>query len=390
VSVLTTVAAEDGGAESAFERICIPAPGSRLFRRADALGAPGATTRAGTWTQRLRQQAGKALYWLRRKRGVLGSARMPDHHDPWVAVALRRVRGRQWDVVISTHGPYACHVVAWFLRRRGGAKRWVADFRDLWSDNHIFPGLPPFSWMEPFFERMLLRRADALTTVSEGLATRLGARHERAVSVIRNGIDLGDLCALDPRPAWPDDGLFRLVYTGTLYASGQDPSPLLHAIRNMLDAGEPCVSRLRLVFAGKFQADLGERLAGTGLAHITERPGFVSRAESLRMQRDAGALLFLPFISPVQDGILTGKLFEYLASGTEIVSVGRARDPSTAGLIEESGRGRDYGADTDAISAALRRLLSQPPEPKYIDLRTAARVDRRAANTALSELIKAL
>ena len=390
VSVLTTARAQSDDAEQGFERITVPAPGSRFFRRADALDAGHGAGSSGAWTKALRRGAGRLLYWLRRRRGVLGSARMPDHHDPWIPVALQRLRGEHWDVVISTHGPYACHAVAWWLRRGGRTRRWIADFRDLWSDNHIFPGLPPFSWVEPLLEKVLLRRADVLTTVSEGLAARLGARHGRAVSVIRTGIDLEELGRLDPRPAWPEDGLWRLVYTGTVYASGQDPGPLLRAVRSMLDSAVPGIERLRLVFAGKFQAGLDDWLADAGLAHITERPGFVPRAEALRMQRDAGALLFLPFISPVQDGILTGKLFEYLASGTEILSVGRARDASTAQLIEASGRGRDYGPDTDAIMAALCRLLSQPPEPKFIDLRTAANVDRRAANAAMLALIEGL
>ncbi len=390
VSVLTTARAGGSEAEQAFERIAVPAPGSGMFPRADALDAEHGMDSRGTWTEALRRGAGRLIYWLRRRRGVLGSARMPDHHDPWVPVAIHRLQGRCWDVVISTHGPYACHAAAWWLRRRGRAQHWIADFRDLWSDNHIFPGLPPFSWVEPFVEKMLLRPADALTTVSEGLATRLGARHGRAVNVIRNGIDLKELIALDPRPAWPEDGLLRIVYTGTVYASGQDPSPLLRAVRNMLDTAVPGIERIRLVFAGKFQAGLRDCLAEAGLAHITERPGFVTREEALRMQRDAAALLFLPFISPVQEGILTGKLFEYLASGTEILSVGRARDASTAQLIEASGRGRDYGPDTGAITAALCRLLSQEPEPKYVDLRTAASVDRRAANAALLALIEGL
>jgi len=385
VSVLTTAAA---GAETdiGVERMCVPPPGVSFFARADRLaGAPVSAVPAAP-----RRTLARLLYWLRRERGVLCSARMPDHHDPWIPRALHRLRGRQWDVVLSTHGPYACHVVAWWLRRKGHASRWVADFRDLWSDNHIFPGLPPFSWVEPLIEHRLLRRADALTTVSEGLAATLGARHHRAVTVIRNGIDLGQLDALEPQPVWPDDGLFRIVYTGTIYASGQDPSPFFAAVRAMRAAGEPGSGRLRLVFAGKFQWGLEEQLLRAGLRDITEQPGHVPHARALRMQRDAGALLFLPFVSPTHEGILTGKLFEYLASGTPILSVGRARDASTASLIEASGAGKDYGGDVTAITAALRRMLAAPVTARRLDRATRERIDRRSSNAALLALIEGL
>jgi glycosyltransferase involved in cell wall biosynthesis len=390
VSVLTAARSGTLPIAECYERIEVQPPGVVLFMHADELIAKPLRA-ARTWPiDALQCLAARLLHWLRRDRGVLCSARMPDHHDPWIPRALHRIRGRRWDVVLTTHGPYACHVVGWWLRRRGHAARWAADFRDLWADNHIFPGLPPFSWIEPVLERILLHRADALTTVSEGLATRLGARHSRHVTVIRNGVDLEDIDALDPSPVWPADGLFRVVYTGTIYASGQDPSPLFRAIREMLEVGEPHIGRLRLVFAGKFQSDLERKLAKAGLAGIAELPGFVTRAQALRMQRDAGALLFLPFVSPVQDGILTGKLFEYLASGTPIISVGTARDPSTANLIEANGRGQDYGADTGEISAALRKLLSEPAGPRSVDRETLARVDRRAANAKLLALIEGL
>ena len=63
----------------------------------------------------------------------------------WGVAAVRRIRGGKWDLVISTHGPYACHAIAYWLRRTERAGRWVADFRDLWVGNHIYPGLPPFT-----------------------------------------------------------------------------------------------------------------------------------------------------------------------------------------------------------------------------------------------------
>ena len=111
--------------------------------------------------------------------------------------------------------------------------------------------------------------------------------------------------------------------------------------------------------------------------------GQVSRETALRMQRDADALLFLGFDSPRYGGILTSKLFEYLASGTELLSVGYRRDESTAAMIESSRRGRDYGADTASIEHALRCIATSAGPEKFVDLPTARRIDRAASMATL-------
>jgi glycosyltransferase involved in cell wall biosynthesis len=312
---------------------------------------------------------------------------MPDHHDLWALRALRAIRGRSWDVVISTHGPYACHLVAWRLRSGGRAARWIADFRDLWSDNHIFPGLPPFSFLEQRLERRLCRRADALSTVSEPLAEVLRRRHAVQVQVIENTIDLASFAALDPAPAFPRDGLVRIVYTGTIYRSGQSPQALFLAMERLRSEAPVEFARLRLVFAGKFQHGIRELAAARGLASSIEIMGQVPRETALRMQRDAAALLFLSIDSQAYGGILTAKLFEYLASGTEILSTGYRRDAETAAMIEDSRRGRDYGADADALREALLRIASAE-QPKFVDLAAARRIDRAESAARLLRIVE--
>jgi hypothetical protein len=62
--------------------------------------------------------------------------------------------------------------------------------------------------------------------------------------------------------------------------------------------------------------------------------------------------------------VLTGKLFEYLWSGTQIWGVGVESSSDTGEIITASKTGRCFGNDVSAISDALRELLRAAHRPK--------------------------
>ncbi|MCG3171080.1 MAG: hypothetical protein CALGDGBN_02654 [Pseudomonadales bacterium] len=330
----------------------------------------------------------RLVHWTRRVRGAFSSARMPDHHDLWVIAALWRIRRECWDVVISTHGPYACHLIAYRLRRTQRAKRWIADYRDLWVDNHIYPGLFPFTVLERRLEKTFCVTADAITTVSEGLASRLAQRYRRSVEVIPNAVDLDVFRRLDVTPAFPADGRVRLVYTGTVYPHGQSPNLLFDAMAVVREQAPAEFARIKLVFVGKSQANVRDLATRYDMIDMLEQPGQVARDDALRMQRDADALIFFSFCSDHYPGILTSKIFEYLISGTRILSIGARRDESTAQLLEQSGRGLDLESNVANIAAEILQVVKNVSSaPKYVLRSTLEIVDSERSENALHGLL---
>lgn len=329
--------------------------------------------------------------WLRRSRGTFSSARMPDHHDLWTIAALRRIRGRRWDAVISTHGPYACHAVAYWLRRNRRVSWWIADYRDLWVNNHIYPGLFPFTLLERGLEKIFCRNADKITTVSDGLASQLAQRHGRAVEVLHNTIDLDVFRRLDAAPVFPLDGQVRFVYTGTVYPVGQSPELLFRALALVREHAPVEFARLRLVFAGKSQANVRDLAVHYDMIDILEQPGQVPRTVALRMQRDADALLFFGFYAAGHAGILTSKLFEYLASGTRILAVSERCDDSITKLLKESQRASEPGPKiTDIASEIVRIVRESSAEAKYVLESTRVVVDSERSGDVLLRLLRGL
>lgn len=302
--------------------------------------------------------------WLRELRaatGVFGSLRMPDLTDWWMRPALEwcEETDYDWDVAVSSGGPYTAHLVALDLKRSGRVARWVADYRDYWTDHPSMRGFPPFTVRERSLEAQCLAAADLVTTVSEGLARTLRRRTYARVEVVRNGFGAHDLDDLDGEPIFPDDDHVRLVYTGTLYPASQRPAPLLAALAGLRERDRAVAERLRLVVAG-YADDRWIRAAEEwGVRDLLDPHGVVPRDVALRMQRDADALLSVA--APSAHGVMTTKVFEYLRMSAPIMVVGNDDDDEIAALVRATGRGAAYGRHVAAIEAALRTLVAGAP-----------------------------
>lgn len=295
------------------------------------------------------------LRYLKARTGIFSAVRQPDLTDGWVrpAVEWAKTHG-PWDAIVSSGGPPSAHLTALGIKQVGRAPRWVADFRDLWTDNHIYAGLFPYILAERRRERRVLANADRLVTVSPGLADRLRTKSGKPVEVVYNGYDPEAFAGLDPEPAFPIDGRVRLVYTGTVYQRGQDVSALAAAV-----AAEPSA----LLVVASDRADVWLATARRfGLADRLDFRGSVPRAEALRMQRDASALVLLDWYDP-RHGVLTGKVFEYLMSPAPIWVVGGSATSPVANLVMEAGRGLALGRDPQPIRAAIRGLVAGAGPP---------------------------
>lgn len=295
------------------------------------------------------------LRWLKARTGIFAGVREPDLTDFWIKPAIRwAFENGHWDAVVSSFGPPAAIRVGLAIKRSDRCGTWAIDFRDLWTDHHLYGGLTPFTFFERRIERLALAYADRLVTVSPPLADRLSKKSGQPVEVIYNGYDPASFAALQREPAFPSDGRVRLVYTGSVFERGQDLDPLCSAVAAESSAMLVIASDQPEIWhaAGRTH-DLGSRL---------DFRGSLPRPEALRLQRDASALVLLDWRDPRQ-GVLTGKLFEYLVSEAPIWVIGGAVDSPAARLVKEAGRGVAFGKDVDRIRSAVRELASGHTTP---------------------------
>lgn len=364
VTVLTTAKREDQRGldlpAEGFNVVELPFRGSRIAERLRRRHKSSEHNLKTTLDSRQITGIPGIFKRLRDKRGLYCSVRMPDLTDHWVRPAVDWAKDNgPWDVLVSSSGPYTAHLVAMAAKRAGCAPRWVADFRDLWVDNHTYRGLFPFTLRERALERQVLREADLLSTVSEGLEWKLNRKSNVPVVIIYNGCDESVLASLPPERIFPDDDMVRLVYTGALYPPGQDPSPLFKAMQLLRERHPEAASRIRLEVAAR-DCRCWRELAGPfSVGDLINIHGMVSRVDALRMQRDADALLTVEWADPTE-GVLTGKLFEYLFGNAPILMIGPTEGSPIGRLITDAGRGRGLGGDPQYIASILTDLVERP------------------------------
>jgi len=256
----------------------------------------------------------------------LSTVRLPDRSFPWyrqaTAEGMRFLQHDRMDAIFSSSGPVGSHIVASILARRTGIP-WVADYRDLWSQNHVVKYHPILTIVEKRIERAVLSPCRAAVTVSPPLAKELNALLQKPVIVIPNGFDPDDY---DPRtkPLLR----FTLTYTGRLYPPHRDPSVLFEAVTGLKSEGvTPDRLSLRLYsppdVSPAFVMGSAKRF---GVEDFVEWGGYVPYLDSLRRQQESTVLLVIDFTGA--EGILTGKIFEYLGAGRPILALG-----SPAGVI---------------------------------------------------------
>lgn len=289
----------------------------------------------------------------------------PDPSKNWIGPALEegreRLCGGGFSAILSSSGPSTCHIVASKLKEEFGIP-WIADFRDLWTQNHNYTGSPPKKLVERRLEMRTLSGADALTTVSEPLANKLRELHpDKVVSTITNGFDPTDR----PSSNVLVDKEFTISYTGKLYEEGMDPSPFFAALRTLICSPDVDPNNIRVNFYGEKEQWLGRMINEYSVRGVVKEHGTISRQEAIDAQRRAQVLLVLAWKRAEEQGIYTGKIFDYLAAQRPILSIGSKKDV-ICGLLSDTGAG--YCAEGyDEIYTTLRMLYEKYLENGSID-----------------------
>ncbi len=290
---------------------------------------------------------------------------IPDDQILWMpnAVKLGReiMKREKIDAIFSTSGPVTNHLVARKLAREFDAK-WVADFRDPWTQNMHTSGI---AWRERMEERMeadVMLEADAVTTVTATFAKNFQDKHQeriKRIELIYNGFDQADFEGLEPSHVAPEK--FHAVYAGILYQK-RNPRLLLHAIRELIDAGEVDPKDLLLSFAGVFDypgysenRDCVEQL---GLGKIVRVLGNLPHKEALGLMKGADVLLLIGDVSADAGAYIPGKLYEYMGIGNPILALNKAGEATE--IIEKFRLGQVADPEEkDAVKQAYLQLYKE-------------------------------
>ena len=168
-----------------------------------------------------------------------------------------------------------------------------------------------------------------------------------------------------------------ISYLGTIYKQRQDSLLLLlSSIKELIEKNIISFNDIEVNIYGKHLADVPEIVGNDDFyKKFVNIYGLVTRDESLKIQNSSNLLLLLesPYVNT--KGILTGKLFEYIASGTPILSIGPDDTFSSSQIIKKTNTGFVCGMDREKIKKVILDVKNNKYtyKPNYDEIKKYSR-----------------
>ena len=290
----------------------------------------------------------KLLLWVR------GNLFIPDARVLWVHPSVKYLSEylteHPIDTIITTAPPHSLHLIGLCLKEKFPSLRWIADFRDPWTTigYHSQLRLTKRSARKHLvMERTVLQTADTLIVTSPSTQREFQAKTSRPIEVITNGYD-DDFPTQTPSLS----PYFLLSHIGSLL-SERNPEPLWQVLSEMTKEQPDFRRDLRLCLAGRVSDEVLTSLQKWQLTDYLDLKGYISHTEAIALQRQSQLLLLLEINHPKTEGIIPGKLFEYMASQRPILALGY-KQWDVKDIIAQTQTGITLSlTDTQAIREAL-------------------------------------
>ncbi|MDY0200557.1 MAG: glycosyl transferase family 1 [Bacteroidales bacterium] len=276
---------------------------------------------------------GKLSLWVR------ANLFIPDARIFWVNPSVRflanYLKNNPVDAVISTGPPHSMHLIALKLKQRMGIK-WLADFRDPWTSIDYMADLPITKrslQKHKRLENKVVTMADEVVVVSSQMQAEFEQVRPQGVSLITNGFDHTDFAEHQP----PLDSEFTITHLGSIPAN-RNSEHLWDALSRMIASDALFASKLKIQLVGSVDKLVADQIKHYGLAGHCTFTGYVNHTKSIEIMQRSQVLLLLVNQSANAKGILTGKVFEYLAARRPILAIGPT-DGDVSNLLKQTKAG---------------------------------------------------
>lgn len=322
------------------------------------------------------------VYLLRLKQFVARAAgQLIDHRlifaiqfvYPWLDQSVQNSL-KSADIVMSTSPPWPVHLAGLIVKKRF-SKPWVADYRDQFSGSHIQSGFPWFQKREIAIERWLLKSANAVVAISGPMQEYYQQFHS-SVFCIENGYE----------ESFFENAVNAGTFSSSLYQSSSDaliirylgtitadriPFAFFKALVNInLLSGKTIIAE----FYG--ESSLLNKAISQAIPEVKPFIRLCQQlpySDAIKAMQSANALFFIEtsnISSHSSRGVLTNKLFEYLATRKPIIA--EINDQAlAASYIKRAKSGLVISQDAKDIESALLMLregkLSLERDDAFID-----------------------
>lgn len=318
---------------------------------------------------------------------------IPDARKGWNQFALKAakelIESEKPSIIITTGPPHSTHLVGLKLKEQYKIP-WIADFRDPWTTSYSRSYLPLTKRSHKLnieFEAKVLQSVSALITATPSMETELASRTTK-VQTISNSYDEDDFTTEKPKASEK----FVIAYVGNL-KSVQNAHVVWRALVELCEEVDGFRDNFEFQITGNVSNTVLNSLAAAGLKSNVCLREFAHHKVAIGHMQSAH-LLFLPIPKSENNKvILTGKVFEYLATERPILGIGPV-DGDAAELLKTCGRPEmiDYenksAIKTRILALYESFLLDSVPSSEGNEVHKT--FTRRNATKDLSQLLNSL
>lgn len=274
--------------------------------------------------------------WLR------GNFFIPDARMLWIRPAVnflvQYLKYQKVDAIFSSGPPHTAHIIARNVKRRTNIP-WIADFRDPWTkiSYHEKLKLTPIARkIHEKMEQSVVLEANVITTVSPTWQKDWQQAGAKKVELITNGYDPQDLEITD-NEHFELSKKFTICHIGTIIKE-QNPILLWEVLQQLCNENAIFAQHLEIKIVGKTDHSVFEKIAACQLTPFLTRIDYMQHKAVLQVTKAAQVLLLLVNDIPSSQGIVPGKLFEYLATRRPILCIANP-NTDTANFIQQAQAG---------------------------------------------------
>ncbi|HSP40008.1 MAG TPA: glycosyltransferase family 4 protein [Gillisia sp.] len=333
---------------------------------------------------------GKQSFFQKMLLYIRGNFFIPDARRSWVKPSVKflskYIQENKIDTIITTGPPHSVHLIGLNLSNGSGIK-WVADFRDPWTQIGYHKKLKLTDSSElkhKELEQIVLDSATHIITTSFTTKDEFEKLTKTPITVITNGYD-----EVNPGTIEPDKS-FSIAHIGSLL-SGRDPKNLWEVLGELSRENPSFKQDLKLELVGAVSGEVLASIKKEGLGDNLEVKGYVSHQEAINIQKSSQVLLLIEINSPDTRGIIPGKLFEYMAAKRPILALGPEKW-DVERILNETGSGNyfNYSEREGLRHRILAYYELYLKKSLYSESRNIEKYTRRNLTGKLSQLIKQL
>lgn len=297
----------------------------------------------------------RLVKWIR------GNWFIPDSRIFWVKPASKRIKQilseKKFDAIISTGPPHSLHLIGKKVAESTGV-RWIADFRDPWTEIYYFNEMRPSESTRKKhlrLEKAVLTSANDIVVVGETMKRMFALHTQKPIHVITNGYDHEDYGSLAKSHIYTST-TFIISHIGVMSPT-QNPYSLWIALKQLVEELPAFREKFVLKLTGEVDHGIIQHAREAGLEKHLVHTTYQPHKKAIEAQIEADILLLSINKVANSEYLLTGKLFEYLGAERPILCIGPPNGDA-AHIISETEAGRTFHYDdVEGIKEFIRPLF---------------------------------